>query len=90
MHIYATFSDDPPQAGEKTKSETVSKIVALYDEGVPFFTKEAIRHVYQQLKAAGPECRKVSVTGVDGRVVEFSMDVGLCWKADEPDVEEVL
>jgi hypothetical protein len=93
-------SPDQPQAGaawlwpghpdEKTKSETISKILALYDEGIPFFTKAAIRDVYQQLKAAGPERRMISVTGVDGRVVKCRVEVGTSYDSDDPDIEHVL
>ncbi|KAF3483242.1 uncharacterized protein GIQ15_02566 [Arthroderma uncinatum] len=50
-----------------------SNIRAMYDEGVPFFTKAAIREVYQQLKGDLGQGQTISVRGLDGVIAEFDV-----------------
>lgn len=61
---------------EQRKSGDRSKISAMYDAGTPFFTKEAIRDLYRQLQMATEYGQKVSVRGLDGAVLEFTVLTG--------------
>jgi hypothetical protein len=50
------------------------QIHALYDSGVPFFTKQKIHDLNQQLRSLKGKPGKVSVTGLSGTVAEFTID----------------
>lgn len=70
-----------------------ANIKTLYDKGIPFFTKDAIQNVHQQLKDCIAQGQgKISVKGLDGNVVEFGVEIGQVYKfikIPEPDLEYV-
>ena len=61
---------------EVEQRKKVTKVTALYHAGVPFFTKDAIRDLHQQILIA-KNGDNVSVLGLDGEVEETKIDVGM-------------
>jgi hypothetical protein len=93
-HAYSGdgYHRDGATLAEETTTETTEatlKIRSLFDAGIPFYTKEAIRDVCQQLEKLGEsESRqKVSVRGLDGVIVDFDIESGRTLPAGEPDLE---
>lgn len=80
MYYYAGHShwagQEPSDQKTGSKDEAVSKIDALYNAGVPFFSKERIQHVYEQLKMSLQKGDKISVQGVDGVTINFDVVTG--------------
>lgn len=70
----------------RSRAEANLKIRDLYDAGIPFFTKEAIRDVYQQLKKPRKD-QKISVKGLDGVFVDFEMQNGHTSPGPDPKEE---
>jgi len=70
--------------------EVTLKIRSLFDAGTPFFTKEVIRDVCQQLEKFGGKGQKVSVRGLDGVIVDFDIESGLILPSDQPDLEFIV
>ncbi|KAK2809801.1 hypothetical protein FQN50_003441 [Emmonsiellopsis sp. PD_5] len=63
-------ASQPPEPEEAARA--AAKRQALYDAGVPFFTKETFQDLSRQFKMTPAEREgKFSVTGLDGRIVEF-------------------
>ena len=92
-HIYGSHpvsSTYSPEELEERLSEDNSKVLSMYDAGVPFFTKEALRDVYQQLKQATEYGQKVSVRALDGAVVDFKILTGYIQPRHTPDIEYVM
>lgn len=57
--------------------EAIRKIREVYDSGTPFFTKDAIRDIMQQLeKVESGQLNEVSVMGLDGIVVQLPANIG--------------
>jgi hypothetical protein len=56
----------------------------LFDVGIPFYTKEVIRDVFQQLEKFGEKGQKVWVRGLDGIMVDFDIESGLTLQAGHP------
>ncbi|KAK4033538.1 hypothetical protein C8A01DRAFT_19539 [Parachaetomium inaequale] len=59
-------------------------INAIYDSGTPLFTKAAIRNLVRQIDESGvrrvqtePLSLKFSIAGIDGRVVEIPLQLGV-------------
>lgn len=79
-------------AGETVRKITAAtaKIRSLFEAGVPFYTKEAIRNVLQQLERSGEKGQKVSVRGLDGVIVDFEIETGITLPADQPDLEFIV
>lgn len=67
---------EPGDQKPENKDEAVSKIDALHNSGVPFFTKERIQHVHDQLKKSLRKGDKISVQGVDGVMIHFNVVTG--------------
>ncbi|EFR04284.1 hypothetical protein MGYG_07293 [Nannizzia gypsea CBS 118893] len=70
-----------------------SDIQAMYDAGVPFFTRDSIRDVYEQLKGDLRQGRTISVRGLDGVMVDYDIKVGDAWTRNEDlpeNIEEVV
>ncbi|KAL1957077.1 hypothetical protein VTO42DRAFT_6335 [Malbranchea cinnamomea] len=74
---------------EPTLAKIVSKIQSLYDEGVPLFTRESIRDVYEQLKESNGSGRQISVRALDGTIVKYTLNVGSVCPGPEPHIEWV-
>ncbi|KAM5486946.1 hypothetical protein MaudMau93_004829 [Microsporum audouinii] len=66
-----------------------STIKALYDNGAPFFTKDALREIQEQLKGDLRVGQKISVRGLDGVTVEFDVIAGQVIRPAEADTEYV-
>lgn len=60
----------------ESKDEAVSNIDALHHSGIPFFTKERIQHIHEQLKKTLKKGDKVAVQGVDGVTIYFDVVTG--------------
>ncbi len=71
-------------------AQMVSRIRSMYDAGVPFFTKEAIRDLAQQLERAGTTGQKVSVRRLDGVMVDFDINTELVYPANRRDLEYIV
>ncbi len=78
---------DPPMTSEERRDKLAAAqhlIQAKYDAGVPFFTKDQFRDVVRQLDAITQqreqgnhdETATISITGLDGLVVQFPIDTG--------------
>jgi hypothetical protein len=68
----------------QAKDEVVKRLVELYDQGVPFFSKDVFRNVLDQLQhcranpslPSGVEAHTISIPAVNGTVVEFELETG--------------
>ncbi|KIW16835.1 hypothetical protein PV08_04025 [Exophiala spinifera] len=69
-------------------AEVSSRILSTYHAGEPLFSKEIIRDVARQL--ANTECRKVSVRGLDGQVVEIDVETGNVLDTGNPEWDYVM
>lgn len=81
-------------ASDEENAEFVKHIRELYDAGVPLFTKERLREVAWQLKdyeqnKSQPE-QKIFVRGIDGKKVEFLIQVGHIRRWDVDKDEELV
>lgn len=65
------WAEGPPADAPKTAEEALARIDQLYKDGVPFFTKESIRSVMEQIQRPPPDDKNVFIKGVDGTVVKF-------------------
>lgn len=76
------------------RAKEISRIRLLYDAGTPFFTKEAIRNASQELKKASEDgAKEISVRGMDGVVINFSVVTGKVlrsWKESETETEKIV
>ncbi len=57
----------------KARTEVSSHIRALYDAGVPIYSRELIRDVFNQLQSGH---QKILVKGLDGNIVDFDIETG--------------
>ncbi|KAK0734301.1 hypothetical protein B0T26DRAFT_64077 [Lasiosphaeria miniovina] len=71
--------------------EAVQKIRQIYDAGTPFFNKDAMRQIVLQIEnVESGKPGKVSVTGLDGTIVQLTVRTGqVDTDIGDPDVEEV-
>lgn len=74
--------------------EAILNIRQRYEAGVPFYTKENIRKLAQQLKFAQKGQQSdgdtVSVQAIDGKVVDFKIESGRVLTLDRMGVERIL
>jgi hypothetical protein len=57
--------------------QAIQKIREVYDSGTPFFTKDAIRRIVQQIESIERgQPGKVSITGIDGTIVQLTVKTG--------------
>lgn len=77
------LSDADRDANRKVIAELTERINSIYDSGVPFFTKDTIRDVSQQLQMSTAGLRMgdkakltFTVSGVDGISVEIPIEMG--------------
>lgn len=82
------YGSSPTEEGEAT--EDILRIRSLYDAGLPFYTKETLREVDQQLEMALGVGQKILVKALNGATVDFEIESGLTLPAGEPDFEMVL
>lgn len=71
-------------------TKALSKLRSMYNAGSPFFTRQSIREIYQQLRELRDKVKKISVTGLDGVVVDFDVRTGSTVEADDPELEFLL
>ncbi|KAI9759800.1 MAG: hypothetical protein M4579_002099 [Chaenotheca gracillima] len=77
-HTYCGSYARPPlsSAGKETMVDAIRKIHALYDAGIPFYTKEKLREVSEQLEKHVERGQKVSVMGLDEVIYDFEIETG--------------
>lgn len=63
--------EGPPADAPQSKEEALARIDQLYQDGVPFFTKETIRSAWDQIQRDTGHDGKVLIKSVDGVVIEF-------------------
>lgn len=68
-------------------NEVSNRIRSLYDAGVPFYSKEAIRYINRQLKNGS---EKVLVKGIDGVVVDIEVETGQPFDMGDQDTDFVM
>lgn len=73
-------------AGEA--SDISSRILAFYHAGEPFYSKETICDISQQL--ANPENQKVSIKALDGVVVDFDIETGKSYNGHWSDGQDFM
>lgn len=82
----------PPDA-PATKTEALARLKRLYETGTPFFTKEAIRAIYEQFQRPLALGDKVFVKDITGASVAFKVVTGnslVCRDDDGRKYEAVL
>ena len=98
-YIYAgegvpVWLDEGEPEPKGVSKEVFAEIFSLWEAGTPFFTKESIRDVYRQLTDSTTSGQKISVRGIDGRMVEVKVWSGLVFSGTgpnrEPDLQMVL
>jgi hypothetical protein len=84
------LSTDEERARVQKNLEKFSKINEMYYSGVPFFTKETMRDIHQQLLNAKTG-DKISVLNLDGTKREFTYTVGKVYDDhDDPETTESI
>ncbi len=84
------LSTDEERTREQKKSEILEKIYEMYTSGVPFFTKDSMRDIHQQLLKAQTG-DNVSVLNLDGTKREFTNTVGRIYDDhDDPETTELI
>ncbi|RJE26816.1 hypothetical protein PHISCL_00841 [Aspergillus sclerotialis] len=81
------------QSGDQiaeSKDEAVSNIDALHNSGIPFFTKDRIRYIHEQLKKTLKKGDKVAVQGVNGVTIYFDVVTGDIHKDHENEDMELV
>lgn len=88
---------DPDEVHDLTPDELTSKthevastVRALFQEGLPFFTKDAIRALVQQIDDTNSQIRagqllsdhhrKFRLPTLQGHHVEVDVETGACWR----------
>lgn len=77
IHTELVIGDGHPftySRSEKQVLQAYSYIHALYESGVPLYTKEAIRDLHEQIKDSDRDI--FTVQGLDGRIVKFKNNFG--------------
>jgi hypothetical protein len=81
---------EPRDEIARSVAEAASKIDIWYNAGKPFFTRESIQHIYQQLRRPLKRGDKVSIMGLDGVIVDFDIEMGNCREARESHLEYIM
>lgn len=80
--IICDFPGWPPSSSidEEKRAELIHNIRVSYNTGIPFFTKDALQEVAQQLKdykqTESRREQKIFTRGIDGKQVGFSIETG--------------
>jgi hypothetical protein len=92
---------DPTYYQDNDAGQRVAaKIRAIYDAGTPFYPRDKIQDLSQQLEEArlgerseaegGHQIKVISATGIDGVKLEFDYEIGQVVDSSEPDRECTL
>lgn len=78
-----------PLDAPKTTDEAVSRLDQLYESGVPFFTKEAIRAAFDQCQrlAKPQENTMIYMKDLTGAMIKFTTKTGEIDNFEEDGVE---
>lgn len=57
---------------------------------MPFFSKEPIRDIYQQLNGDVPSSHEIKIKGADGVIVEFELKSDQVVESDDAELEFFL
>ena len=79
-----------PNVTEDEKKKVISNIQAMYDAGIPFFTKETLQDVHDQLQNISEFGEKVSVKCIDDNIVELEIKTRLTLIGRTPVLEPFL
>ena len=95
--IFVSRADlpDPPMSLEEERDKLTAAqhlTQAKYDAGIPFFTQDQFRDVVRQLEAITQQREEgnhddtatISITGLDGLVVQFPIDTGKVYVYHKP------
>ncbi|KAL1859825.1 hypothetical protein VTK73DRAFT_7445 [Phialemonium thermophilum] len=74
---YAADLESARSSNKEEMQQAVQKIREMYDSGLPFFTKDALRETMQQMENIEKgQPGTVSVRGLDGTIAQFSVQTG--------------
>jgi hypothetical protein len=79
----------PPDAPQ-TREEAIARIDQLYDSGTPFFTKDGIRAIHQQLQQSPGRGDEVLVRDVAGTTLAYTLRTGETFKWPSRESDDVL
>lgn len=90
-----SWAEGVPADAPATKEEALAHIDHLYESGTPFFTKEAIRAIYEQFQRLPAHAygAKVFAKDLTGATVEFQLEIGKTeqfYEEDDVLVKKVL
>lgn len=89
VHNYTGIASrpGPPVSCE----EAASKLQSLIDDDHSIFTKETLREVSDQMKRARMnEIKTISIKGVDGVPIEFTIETGDIHQSSKPGTEFIV
>lgn len=76
MACQFSWAGEAPPDAPATEEEALARIDEVYNSGKPFFTKEAIRGIYEQLQRPPARGDKVLGKDITGEAVEFEIETG--------------
>lgn len=89
VHNYTGIATRP--GSPVSCEEAASKLQSLIDDGHPIFTKETLRDVSEQMKRVRKnDLKTVSVKGVDGVPIIFSIETGDIHQSSKPGTEFIV
>lgn len=89
VHGYTGIATRPGPA--VSCEEAASKLQSLIDDAHPIFTKETLRDLSEQMKRVrNNELKVVSIKGVDGVPIEFTIETGDVHQSSKPDAEFIV
>jgi hypothetical protein len=89
VHTYTGIATR--QGSPVSCEEAASKLQSLIADGHPIFTKETLRDVSEQMKRVRKnEIKIVSIKGVDGVPIEFSIETGDIHQSSKPGTEFIV
>lgn len=71
-------------------AEAILKVNSIYNDRIPFFTKDTLQDIFRQLKKSSKKGEKVSVKSLNGAMVDFELETGLIREANEPELEFIV
>ncbi|KAJ5690103.1 hypothetical protein N7462_004495 [Penicillium macrosclerotiorum] len=78
-----------PHDAPQSIDEAVARIDQMYESGIPFFTKDAIRSAFEQCQQEPASGKKIYLPGLDGAIVEFDTWTGESRPGTSMDGDEV-
>ena len=66
--------DGADDIGEEAEREARATLLKWYHSGRPFFVKDTLQQLYDQLRSRSFLGAKVWIRGLDGRLVDFVVD----------------